>query len=75
MSHRDPSIFWRTQDMHILLTILSLDFVHYGNIYAVPHSYSPTDVTHVVPYLKEGKHGPGGDLDLDSDRATGKDHN
>ena len=30
---------------------------------------------HIVPYLKEGKHGPGGDFANDPDRMTGRGHN
>jgi hypothetical protein len=51
------------------LNVFSLLTVH-----IVPHNYVPTAVSRIVPYLKEGKHGPGGDFDNDPDCANGKGH-
>jgi hypothetical protein len=76
MPEDDLSISWSTQDIRVLTLFPSFDAIHHANYHLVPHNADPSAVVqHIVPYLKEGKHGPGGDFDLDPDRATGKGHN
>jgi hypothetical protein len=68
-------ISWSTQDIYVLPLLSPVCRVHYANYCLVPHKYILSSLTHIVPYLKEGKHGPGGDFDNDRDRMTGKGHN
>jgi hypothetical protein len=66
-----PRLLYTYKFVYYLLFLTSFTLL---TVPVAPHNFTSSAVPCIVPYLKRGKHGPGGDFDNDSDRVTGQGH-